>query len=51
MPSNSDEIVQQVPHHFQNLLGDMTGPEARAQAAHAMMRTLLRQLLALGAAL
>ena len=33
MTSNSDEIVPHVPHDFQNLLGDMTGPDARAQPA------------------
>jgi hypothetical protein len=51
MTSNADEIVQQVQHDFQNLLGYMTGPEARVQTAYAVELTLFRRLLALGAAL
>ncbi len=51
MTSNSDEIVQQVPHDCQHLLGDITGPDARAQTAYTVELTLFRRLLALGAAL
>lgn len=51
MTSNADEIVQQVQHDFQTLLGYMTGPEARAQTASTVELTLFRWLLALGAAL
>jgi hypothetical protein len=51
MTSNSDEIVQHVQHDFQNLLGYITGPDARAQTAYTVELTLFRRLLALGAAL
>jgi hypothetical protein len=51
MTSNSDAIVQPVQHDCQNLLGDITGPEARVQTADAVEFTLFRRLLALGAAL
>jgi hypothetical protein len=51
MASNSDEMVQQVQDDFQNLLADVTGPDARAQTAYTVELTLFRRLLALGAAL
>jgi hypothetical protein len=51
MASNSDEIVQPVQDDFQNLLADVTGPDARAQTAYTVELTLFRRLLALGAAL
>jgi hypothetical protein len=51
MTSNSAEIVQQVQHDFQNLLGYIMGPDARAQTAYTVELTLFRRLLALGAAL
>jgi hypothetical protein len=51
MTSNSDEIVQQVQHDFQNLLDYITGPDTRAQTAYTVEVTLFRRLLALGAAL
>jgi hypothetical protein len=51
MTSNSDAIVQQVQHDFQNLLGYITGPTARAQTAYTVELTLFRRLLALGATL
>ena len=51
MTSHSDEIVQQVQHDFQNLLGYIMGPDARAQTAYTVELTLFRRLLALGAAL
>jgi hypothetical protein len=51
MTSNSDEIVQHVQHDFQNLLGYIMGPDARAQTAYTVELTLFRRRLALGAAL
>jgi hypothetical protein len=51
MASNSDEIVQQVPDEFQNLLADVTGPDARVQTAYTVELSLFRRVLALGAAL
>ena len=36
MTSHSDEIVPHVPHEFQNLLGYMMGPDARAQTAYTV---------------
>ena len=51
MTSNSEEIVQQVQHDFQNLLAYVTGPEAQSQTAYTVELTLFRRLLALGAAL
>ena len=51
MTSNSDEIVQHVQHDFQNLLGYIMGPDARAQTAYTVELPLFRRLLALGAAL
>jgi hypothetical protein len=51
MTSNPEPIVQQLQHEFQNLLAYVTGPDARAQDAYTVERTLFRRLLALGAAL
>ena len=51
MPSNPESIVQQVQHEVQNLLTDVTGPEARSETAYTVELTLFRRLLALGAAL
>jgi hypothetical protein len=34
MTSNADASVPQVQHDFQNLLGYITGPTARAQTAY-----------------
>ena len=51
MTSNSEEIVQQVQHEFQNLLTYVTGPDARSQTAYTVELTLFRRLLALGAVL
>jgi hypothetical protein len=50
MTSNSEPIVQQVRHEFQNLVAYVTGPEARAQTASTVELPLFRRLLALGAA-
>ena len=51
MTSNSEPIVEQVQHDFQNLVAYVTGPDARAQTAYTVELTLFRRLLALGAAL
>ena len=51
MPSNSEPIVQQLHQEFETLLAYVTGPEAGAQTAYTVERTLFRQLLALGATL
>jgi hypothetical protein len=51
MTSNPEPIVQQLQHEFQNLLADVTGPEARSQTAYTVELTLFRRLLAPGAAL
>ena len=51
MTSNSEPIVQPVPHEFHNLLTDVTGPDARSQTAYTVELTVFRWLLALGAAL
>jgi hypothetical protein len=51
MTSNSEPIVQQVQHDFQNLVAYVTGPDTRAQTAYTVELTLFRRLLALGAAL
>jgi hypothetical protein len=36
MTSNSDEIVQHVPHDFPNRWGYIMGPDARAQTAYTV---------------
>jgi hypothetical protein len=36
MTSNSDAMVQQVQDDFQNLLGYITGPNARAPTAYTV---------------
>ena len=51
MTSNPEPMVQQLQPEFQNLLADVTGPEARSQTAYTVELTLFRRLLALGAAL
>ncbi len=51
MPSNSQPIVQQVRQEFDTLLAYVTGPDAGAQTAYTVERTLFRQVLALGATL
>src|SRR6266487_3906951 len=51
MTSNPESIVQQLPHEFQNLLADVSGPEARSQTAYSVELTLFRRLLAWGAVL
>ena len=40
MPSNSEPIVQQVRQEFDTLLAYVTGPEAGAQTAYTVERTL-----------
>ena len=51
MTSNPAPMVQPLPNAFQNLLADVTGPEARLQTAYPVEVTLCRRLLPLGAAL
>jgi len=51
MTSNSDPIVQQLQHDFQNLLAYVMGSDARSQTAYTVELTLFRRLLALGAML
>lgn len=51
MPSNSEPIVQHLRQEFDTLLAYVTGPQAGAQTAYTVERTLFRQLLALGATL
>ena len=51
MTSNPEPIVQQRQHDLQNLLAYVTGSEARLETAYPVELTLLRRLLALGAAL
>ncbi len=51
MPSNSEQIVQQVHQDFQTLVAYVTGADARTQTASTVELTLFRRLLALGAAL
>lgn len=51
MTSNPEAIVQHLQHEVHNLLAYVTGPEARSQTTSTVERTLLRRLLALGAAL
>ena len=51
MTATPEPMVQQVPHEFQHLLTDVTGPDARTQTAYTVELTLFRWLLALGAAL
>ena len=50
MPSNPEPIVPQLPHAFQNLRADVTGPEARSQTASTVELTLFRRRLGRGAA-
>ncbi|MGH8069991.1 MAG: hypothetical protein ACRERE_33055 [Candidatus Entotheonellia bacterium] len=49
MTSNPEPIVQQRQHEVQNLLADVTGPDARVQTAYTVELTRFRRLLALGA--
>jgi hypothetical protein len=49
MASNADQSVPHVPHDFQALVADVTGPEARVQTASTVEWTLFRRRLALGA--
>jgi hypothetical protein len=51
MTSNPESMVQHVQHEVQNLLTDVTGPEARSETAYTVELTLFRRLRALGAAL
>ena len=51
MTATPEPMVQQVPHEFQHLLTDVTGPDARTQTASTVELTVFRRLLALGAAL
>src|SRR5918998_2596976 len=51
MPSNSEQIVQQVHQDFHALVAYVTGADARTQTAYTVELTLFRRLLALGAAL
>jgi hypothetical protein len=51
MPLNAEPIVTQIQDDMQALLTYVTGPEAARQTAATVERSLLRQLLALGAAL
>jgi len=51
MTSNVSPIVPQIQQDFQALLTYVSGPEAHTQTAYTVEVTLLRRLLALGAAL
>ncbi len=51
MASNTEQTVHQRQHAFQNLMGDVTGPEAHSHTAYEVELPLFRRLLALGAAL
>lgn len=48
MSSNSDGIVQQLQHDFQELIGYVTGEGAQARTAYEVELTLFRRSLALG---
>ena len=51
MPSTATPIIAQVQREFQDLVTYVTGPATRASTAYEVERTLVRRLLALGAAL
>jgi hypothetical protein len=51
MPSNPEQMVQQVHQDFHALVAYVTGADARTQTAYTVELTLFRRLLALGAAL
>ena len=50
MTANPEPMVPPLPHDFQNLLADVTGPDAGSQTASTVELTLFRRLLAVGAA-
>ena len=51
MSSNSEPIIHQLRHDFQELIEYVTGEGARSRTAYEVEFTLFRRLLALGALL
>jgi hypothetical protein len=51
MSSNSEPIIHQLRHDFQELIEYVTGEESRSRTAYEVEFTLFRRLLALGALL
>lgn len=51
MSSNSDQIVHQLQHNFQELVEYVTNAESQTRTAYEVELTLFRRLLALGAEL
>jgi len=48
MSSNSEQIIHQIHHDFQALIGYVIGEGSQSRTAYEVELTLFRQLLALG---